>query len=266
MKNILKSYISQNEILRYLHHQGQLIPNEMQNLIDDVLTETLDIIKPKYILNYLPVRIETPTIKVLSQNKIKHTKSHDDLNEGQDDLIESQDDLIESQVVLYSLISIDLCEAMGESAYFVFGAVTLGYEIVRKINALMLSSPTKAIIMDACASVIVDAYCDYIQDNLNAQFVISMLGDGYFASQRFSPGYGDLKLETQRIIADIIQAEKKLGVHLTKHFQLQPEKSVFFIIGLSKIPFKSKVKTCGNNCSECLLKNCPYKEVKDDQK
>lgn len=252
MKNILKSYISQNEILKYLHHKGQLIPNEMQNLIDDVLTETLDIIKPKYILNHLPVQIETPTIKVLSQNKIEHTKSHFDLNE--------------SQVVLYNLISNDLCEAMKESDFFIFGATTLGYEIVRKINSLMLSSPTKAIIMDACASVIVDAYCDYIQDNLNTQFVISMLGDGYYASQRFSPGYGDLKLDTQRIIADIVHTEKNLGVHLTNHFQLQPEKSVFFIIGLSKIPFKSKVKTCGNNCSECLLNNCPYKEVKDDQK
>ncbi len=259
MKNILKSYISQNEILRYLHHKGQLIPNEMQNLMDDVLAETLEIIKPKYSLNYLPIRIEAPTIKVISQNRIEHTKSHVNLNE-------SQDDLNESQVELYRFISSDLCEAMGESAYFVFGAVTLGYEIVRKINALMLNSPTKAIIMDACASVIVDAYCDYIQDNLNTQFVNSMLGDSYYASQRFSPGYGDLKLETQRIIADIIQAEKNLGVHLTNHFQLQPEKSVFFIIGLSKIPFKSKVKTCGNNCSECLLKNCPYKEVKDDQK
>ena len=233
VKKILSSYISQNEILRYLHYKGQVIPEEMQHLIEEVLDETLNTIHPKYSLKRLPVHIVSPTVHILADDKS----------------------------ILYQLSSYDLCKAMEGSDFFVFGAVTLGYEIVRKINSLMLTSPTRAIIMDACASVAVDAFCDYLQDELKNNPVASDLSKGIYNSQRYSPGYGDLNLEVQRVIADLINTEKSLGIHLTQHFQLQPEKSVFFIIGLSQKPFKSKLKTCGNDCSACLLKNCPYKEA-----
>ena len=233
MKDKLKSYVSPKEILRYLQHKDQVIPVEMQALIDEVLAETIETIKPKYSLKRLPVHLNSPLISVTS----------------------------ESGLLLYQLSSSDLCEVTNGSEYFFFVAATLGYEVVRKINALMHLAPTKAIIMDACASVIADALCDFVQDELrNPHLNVDIETYNYF-SQRYSPGYGNLEIKTQKMISDLLNTEKTLGVHVTDHYQLQPEKSVFFIIGTAKEPFRSKLKTCGSDCSGCLLKNCPYREA-----
>lgn len=57
--------------------------------------------------------------------------------------------------------------------------------------------------------------------------------EGFATTARFSPGYGDLDLSTQRRIVEITQASR-IDVSLTEGFMLIPRKSVSAIVGWRK--------------------------------
>ena len=52
------------------------------------------------------------------------------------------------------------------------------------------------------------------------------------ASSRFSAGYGDLPLELQEKIFEILKPEKQMGVFLSESFIMSPSKSVTAFVGL----------------------------------
>ena len=49
---------------------------------------------------------------------------------------------------------------------------------------------------------------------------------------RFSPGYGDLSLETQKDIFIILDCPRKIGVTLNESFLMSPSKSVTAFVGI----------------------------------
>ena len=139
----------------------------------------------------------------------------------------------------------------------VLGALTLGSEISKRIEKKMLIKPSEGIVLNACASVIADAYADYLQNELLSELDTESL----YISQRFSPGYGDLALTAQESISNLLEMRKRIGVYLTEQYQMLPEKSITFIIGLSHRPFQSEIRTCGTNCQDCKLIKCAYRRT-----
>lgn len=105
---------------------------------------------------------------------------------------------------------------------FVF-AVTLGLGVDRLLTQLSLVSPSRHFICDALASAMAEAAAEkteeIIKENLDCR-------------PRFSPGFGDLSLEFQPQILNLLNAQRLLGITTNKTFLMSPTKSVTAIVGI----------------------------------
>ncbi|MDX9801283.1 MAG: vitamin B12 dependent-methionine synthase activation domain-containing protein [Spirochaetia bacterium] len=115
----------------------------------------------------------------------------------------------------------------GSSKAQVMG-ITAGSVITELIDNCQRENMTKAVVLDAAAGEIVDNGLDYIISLLNRELVRE---SGKLLSKRFSPGYGDLALESQGKFFTLLEMER-LGVKLTESFMLLPQKSVIAITGI----------------------------------
>lgn len=91
---------------------------------------------------------------------------------------------------------------------------------------------------DCLASAAVEAICNELEKELAARLSTK------FFTWRFSPGYGDLPLDIQPKILDVLNADKRAGVTCTNAKMLIPSKSVTAIIGLSDMPIEKGRRGC----------------------
>ncbi|NPU83423.1 MAG: methionine synthase [Syntrophaceae bacterium] len=108
-------------------------------------------------------------------------------------------------------------------------AATAGGDIVAEASRdTATGSATRGVVLDAAASEITDAALDWIA----AWFNGTLLREGRrLLKRRYSPGYGDLALESQRILFDLLELDR-IGISLTDHSLLVPEKSVIALTGI----------------------------------
>lgn len=73
---------------------------------------------------------------------------------------------------------------------------------------------------------------------------------------RFSPGYGDLPLETQRELVRVLDTHRKIGVSLTGSCLMMPSKSVTAILGISDTKRDERKNKCDfcNNRERCAFR------------
>ncbi len=149
-----------------------------------------------------------------------------------------------------SIVSSDLAKLLENSKACYVMAVTLGIQVDRQIGIKQRLSMLDAVVLDACASVLIDKVCDDLEQEL-----MNQLPQDKFFTMRFSPGYGNVPLEAQRNLLDILQAEKKIGLTLTKTNMLVPAKSITAIVGISNQK-ENRQKSCGT-CN--LVRTCSYR-------
>ena len=53
-------------------------------------------------------------------------------------------------------------------------------------------------------------------------------------TRRFSPGYGDLSLDLQKTVFELLNPEKHIGITLTDGMLMTPMKSVSAFIGIKR--------------------------------
>lgn len=108
-------------------------------------------------------------------------------------------------------------------------AATSGSAIMQVIASdIAGANITRGVVLDATASEVVDAALSWI----TAYFNQVLLRQGRVVTRkRFSAGYGDLALATQRELYRLLQLER-IGVELTESCILIPEKSVSAIAGI----------------------------------
>ena len=128
---------------------------------------------------------------------------------------------------------------------------TLGMEFERRLRALERRDMGEAAILDACGSAWVEAGCGAVEAEIAERFAPRYLTD------RFSPGYGDLPLSLQREVLAALNAEKRLGVHLSESLLMLPSKTVTAVVGVSDVPQPARVRGCGY-CS--MRENCDYRK------
>ncbi len=107
-------------------------------------------------------------------------------------------------------------------------AATLGHETDRQITIAQNRNMLEGIALDACASVIID---DYIDRFIKSE-IVPRLHEGERMTSRFSPGYGDLSMTVTEDIIAILNAEKRIGLSVTRSLMMSPIKSVTAIAGL----------------------------------
>jgi len=132
-------------------------------------------------------------------------------------------------------------------------AATLGPKLEKELMKYEVTDMASAVIMDACASTAIENVCDNLENDLRAEIE----AEGKFLTDRFSPGYGDLPINTQQVVSDILNTSRMIGLTVTKNSILVPRKSVTAIMGISNVP-KEKRK---RGCEVCnMFMTCVYRK------
>ena len=121
------------------------------------------------------------------------------------------------------IISNDLIKNLGQCERAAVFAVTLGSEVDRLLIKLGKLMSSEQFVTDAIASALAEAACDEAE---------KLIFDGLSHAPRFSPGYGDLPLETQKPLLPFLDAEKTVGITLSSSCLMTPTKSITAIAGI----------------------------------
>lgn len=119
---------------------------------------------------------------------------------------------------------------------------------IRKASA---QDVLRGMMTDALASALTEQVCDAAERE-----ILDTL-PGVYSTWRFSPGYGDLPLETQGDFLRAVNAEKRLGVTLSESGLCIPTKTVTAVFGLSGSPVSKGKRGCVI-CS--MAEHCPYRK------
>ena len=153
---------NEKEILRYLGHRGQEIPENVDELIEDCMRELEQAAAARSVWREYPLKIQD---HVLDMTFVQTRSSNLERN------------LRDCQRIL------------------VFGA-TLGSRVDVLLHRYGLLQMSKAVILQAAAAAMLETYCDWKNEALRQEYQEK----GWYMRPRFSPGYGDFPLECQRQI------------------------------------------------------------------
>ncbi len=144
-------------------------------------------------------------------------------------------------------------ELLYESNRCILMAITLGGDVEYLLRRLQLVDMSKAVIMDACASSMIESACEDFEREIRREYQ----GEEVYFTDRFSPGYGDLNLSVQKDVCKILETDKKIGVVTTGDGIMIPRKSITAIFGIATQPQKKRIK----GCNYCDMKEfCDYRK------
>lgn len=193
-----------------------------------VITETASNIEieKKEILRYLGYGNNPATPEILKKidNSIKEMQAVASYKACYDKFaIERSDDTLSFGNV--TTTSKSLGKNLKECDEVVVFTATIGIETDRIIQRHNMMSPSDAVIAQAVGATQIEAWCDFLCEHFEKKYKKAQ-------RPRFSAGYGDLPLEKQKDIFDMLDCPRKIGVSLTQSLMMVPTKSVSAIVGL----------------------------------
>lgn len=211
------------EVLRYLGYRRQALSPELDALIDGCLADCRSHAKPKWVWRSFDPEITGAGVRLA----------------GTPLLLEGK----------------DIRRHVEGSRKIAVMAATLGVEVDSLIRRWEVRDMTRAVILDACATQLIEEACDRAQAELAAAGAEQ---EGLAAGSRFSPGYGDLPLELQPRVLEVLAAGKRIGLTCTPHLILLPRKSVTAFVGLFP---KGNAPRRTSGCDGCALREeCQFKK------
>lgn len=186
--------IDKKEVIRYLGYKGHVPTAEILDLIEVCIKEVQAAAEPKYVARRFPAQI-------------------------------SGEQILAGGI---SMQSKHLARHLAGCKEVVFFAATLGTGVDRLLHKYMKLQVSKAVVVQAAAAALIEAYCDQCQKELEE----ACQKENLSVRPRFSPGYGDFSLTIQAEFLQVLQAQKTAGILLTDGDVMLPEKSVTAIIGL----------------------------------
>lgn len=127
-----------------------------------------------------------------------------------------------------------------------FGA-TVGIEIDRLISRYGRVSPARALIFQAIGAERIESLCDEFTRFIQREYGATV--------PRFSPGYGDFRLEVQKDFFRVLEPGKRIGLTLNESMLMTPTKSVTAIIGITD----GNCEQAEHNCKDCNKTDCMYR-------
>ena len=215
--------VNRREIYRYLGYRGQLPDDTVYQMIEEVLQELFRVIKPRNLYQTFVCNVQGDEIRLCSETQI-------------------------DEVIFHSK---KLADNLAQCSKVILLAATLGIEADKLLQRYEIMNMAKASIAQACGAACIEAYCNLLQEQIREQ----ALTEGTYLRPRFSPGYGDLPLETQKMIFNCLQCTKRLGLTLTDSLLMYPTKSVTAFIGITK----NKQGCHIAKCSTCENTGCEFR-------
>ena len=102
---------------------------------------------------------------------------------------------------------------------------TIGLELDRLISKYSRLSPSRALLFHAIGAERIESLCDIFCKEISSERKL-------LSRPRFSPGYGDIPLETQKDILSFLQTHSNIAVFLNESMLMSPTKSVTAFMGL----------------------------------
>lgn len=197
---------NEREILRYLGHRGQEIPENVEELIKECERELEQMASPRAMWKEYPLSI--------------------------------QDHVLDMGFL--QMRSKSLERNLRDCERVILFAATLGSKVDVLLHRYNMIQMSKAVVMQAASVAMLETFCD----EKNQELKNSYEAKGWYLRPRFSPGYGDFPLECQREIAPALEMGKRIGINLTDTLLMMPSKSVTAVIGASRLPRNCTVQGC----------------------
>ena len=122
--------------------------------------------------------------------------------------------------------SISLQKALEDCTRVIVFVASAGAKIDRMVNKYTKISPLKALFANAIGAAAVEELCDAFCRDAEREY-------GKL-TRRFSPGYGDLSLDLQKTVFELLNPERHIGLTLTDGMLMTPMKSVSAFIGIKR--------------------------------
>ncbi len=210
--------VDRAEVLRYMGYSGQPMTPELDARIDGVVERCLGIACPMASWDVFDVAGREPLADGRPAVQLSGTS--------------------------LQLIGKSMEKHMAGASSVAVMAVTVGMGVERELRRLSLTDPVEQVIFDAAGTTAVERAADACE----ASVVAWARERGLYTNFRFSPGYGDMPLETQPVLLATIDAQRRLGITLSKSLLMTPTKSVTAVIGLFEEPQPSSHASC----KDCL--------------
>ena len=213
--------IREREIYRYLGYRNQEPDERIRQMVQDVLADLKSIIAPRNVMRLFSCSIDSNTVHLKDGTTTLELKSKN---------------------LSYNLRG---CE------FVILFAATLGCAPDKLMMKYEITNMAKATVVQAALAEIIECYCDDIQEQIKKEWE----GKGYYLRPRFSPGYGDLPLDSQKDIFEVLSCEKRIGLTLTDTLLMLPTKSVTALIGMTKDKEECNIA----KCHDCMKKDCEFR-------
>lgn len=142
---------------------------------------------------------------------------------------------------LLAIESKDLAKNLAGCRKVLLFAATIGVEMDRLIGKYSRIAPAKGLILQAIGAERIEALCNAFCKEMGAM------------RPRFSPGYGDLPLEMQATLFQLLDCERKIGLCLNDSLLMSPSKSVTAFAGVGG--------EAGGKCTQCENINCEFRRM-----
>ena len=215
------SRIRREEVLRYLRYSGQNMTASLENMIDECIEQCEALCRLRYTSKIFDIKGTDEDGVALCCGGLA----------------------LKGQSIVGNLYGAQACVIM---------AATAGIEIDEKINYLQKCDMARAVVMDACASEIIETFVNEAQREIEEKIVPKNLGE------RFSPGYGVFPRYIQHELLACLSADKVIGLYCNDSFALIPRKSITAVIGI----FNEYCGSMREKCEKCFgFGTCPYKKA-----
>lgn len=219
--------VDRAEVLRYLGYHGQELTVELEGRMDAPIAHCLEVARPAGCVRVFDVAGTGQTSDGRFEMRLSGTA--------------------------LTLVGESMREHMRGAVAVGVLAVTLGLGVDRELRRYAaMGESLDGAVFDAAATALVERAADAAE----ASIVRSATECGLYTNFRFSPGYGDMPMETQPVLLATLDAQRRLGITLTKTLLMTPTKSVTAVVGMFAEPQESSHATCrGCPCSEfCTLR------------
>ena len=120
-----------------------------------------------------------------------------------------------------------LAKALAGCEHYIVFAATVGVAVDRLIKKYSRTAPSKALLFQALGTERIECLCDLFSKEIAKELNIKV-------KKRVSPGYGDIPLELQPKIFEVLECPIRLGLVLNDSLLMTPTKSVTAFIGVKK--------------------------------
>lgn len=216
------SSVDRAEVLRYLGYSGQPMTQELEARIDGEVARCLSVCQPRGVWRTFEV----------AEREVR----------------EDGAPVVRLGGTALELVGSSIQKHLEGAVAVGVMAVTVGMGVERELRRLSLTDPVAQVVFDAAATTAVERAADACE----ASLVADARERGFYTNFRFSPGYGDLPMETQPTLLAALDAQRRLGITLApKSLLMTPTKSVTAVVGMFGEPQASSHASCAG----CLCRD-----------